>query len=165
MFAKAGSIIPKRNMKQSPTLGAAEMVYNELRLDIIPGSLTGQTTIYEDDGKTVAYLDGYSTTISASYIRDDSSLKLTLSAVVNKKWHTSAIKRNLLIKVLNCYPPTLVGYERKGKLPTYIQYSLEETTGKAFWTYNPHDISVDVYIPEMELEGDSYTVFLNGDFK
>ena len=64
VLVKAGAVIPTVPLPVGDTIGVAGRQYETLVLTIMPGSEAGETTIYEDDGSTTAYLNGASATTS-----------------------------------------------------------------------------------------------------
>lgn len=80
MFVKAGSIIPTIEVIPGDTLGLAQRQYNTLEFSIYPGTLSGSTTLYEDDGMTTDYLSNKYVLTTVAYTRTSTTIKITLSS-------------------------------------------------------------------------------------
>lgn len=106
VFVKAGAVIPTRPIVTGDTIGKAEEQYDALAFTIYPGAASGGTTVYEDDAKTSAYLDGFSAWTNVSYTRTSSSIKVTISTT--GAYPQLPTSRLYTVRLANCNPPTSV---------------------------------------------------------
>jgi len=85
IFIRGGAIIPTIPVTPGDTIGVASRQYTTLIFSIHPGGSGSDTTkVYEDDGKTVAYLDGKSFVwTTASYTRTTNGNTNTLTITVS----------------------------------------------------------------------------------
>ena len=78
LYARAGAVVPSVPLVDGATVGAAAAQYTALVFDIFPGATKGDTKVYEDDGKTTAYLDGATFAwLSASCVKAGATLTFT----------------------------------------------------------------------------------------
>ncbi len=81
LWYAAGAVIPYVPLRSLPTsVGNAEKQYTYLGFKIVPGLESNSGHVYEDDGKTTAYLtdNAYAVT-TAEYAQTDSSVTVTIT--------------------------------------------------------------------------------------
>jgi len=78
LFPKAGAIIPKIPLSHD-VLGVARRPFTNIDLDFVPGTTSGSTKIYEDDGETVDYVKDSFFWTYVNYTRSQNIISLTIS--------------------------------------------------------------------------------------
>ncbi|EDQ92185.1 uncharacterized protein MONBRDRAFT_5942 [Monosiga brevicollis MX1] len=73
VFVRAGAVIPLRPFDTTDTIGVAQRQYTALDFEIYPGTSSGSTMLYEDDGKTTNYLNNQYVWTNVSYVRPDAT--------------------------------------------------------------------------------------------
>eukprot|EP00005_Dracoamoeba_jomungandri_P001218 CAMPEP_0174251194 /NCGR_PEP_ID=MMETSP0439-20130205/1098_1 /TAXON_ID=0 /ORGANISM="Stereomyxa ramosa, Strain Chinc5" /LENGTH=818 /DNA_ID=CAMNT_0015331455 /DNA_START=326 /DNA_END=2782 /DNA_ORIENTATION=+ len=132
VFVKAGAIIPTIPLGPD-VLGVAKRQYNTIIFNLYPGSTSGSTKVYEDDGISVNYVHGDFAYISASYQFSGSTLTFTVST--QGSYTGQPKQRNYVLRIINQLPVTKatingksVAYERFGSADNSWNYDGMSTT-------------------------------------
>jgi hypothetical protein len=138
IFIRGGAIIPTIPVVPGDTIGVASRQYTTLRFSIHPGGTGSDTTkVYEDDGKTVAYLDGKSfvwTTASYTRVANGGSNTLTITVNSAGSYPEFPTTRRYQFHLVNSIPPTSV--TSNGANVTYNAFGGDRT-----WSYDGEDVT------------------------
>jgi len=142
-YVKAGSIIPMA----SQSIQSLQENSNELYFFIAPGNGESKTSLYEDDGKSQAYVSEYSTT-EISKNSNENNIKVTVSP---RKGQYTGQNANRLVRVVleGVFAPESVKingadvpYDR------FAENTVKNSTSKAVWGYNGCDLAATIYVPQ-----------------
>lgn len=164
VFIKAGAIIPQRLLEGKEVISTAQQIFSKLMLEIYPGAQTGEYTLFEDDGQSIAYLNGKYSLIHAQYTRSAESLAVNITSEVVKPWAQSDIQRTVGIKVLSSYPPRAVTYQLGQQEAIAIPYKQTGKNNELHWHFCPKEIAVVIVVPGLVLEKNQLLVQMTGDF-
>lgn len=155
VFVRGGAIVPRIPVVAGDTLGLAQRDYSQLEFDIYPGMgvTSGQTRVYEDDGKTMDYLtkDAFAWT-TANYTRTSSTVHVAISTAGS--YPALPGQRNYLIRLVNVPPPTSVtATTSSSSSPEPIGYTRFGPCGNSCWTYSGPTLSLEVLVWGVETAG------------
>lgn len=135
VLVRAGAVIARRPMPDSGSgsvTGLASQAYTALEFSVFPGASSGETSVYEDDGATTAYLDGNKANILAKYTTNSTSITFTVST--DHSFHGQPQQRAVTLRLVNAPPPQSV-------LHTVSEQPAESVLFEAFggvktWSYD-----------------------------
>jgi alpha-glucosidase (family GH31 glycosyl hydrolase) len=108
VFVRAGAVVGRRPIcGQLDLIGGASAPYSALEFVVYPGTSSGQTTVYEDDGQTTAYVGGDYALTLGQYSRQ-SPTTLTFTAHTSGSYAGMPLTRYIELRVLSTMPPTSV---------------------------------------------------------
>jgi hypothetical protein len=138
VFIRGGAIIPTLPVVSGDTIGVASRQYTTLIFSIHPGGSGSDTTkVYEDDGKTVTYLDGKSfvwTTASYTRVVNGNSNTLTITVSSAGTYPEFPTSRRYQFHLVNSIPPTTVT-SNGANIP------FNNMGGSSSWTYAGEDVT------------------------
>lgn len=147
LYARAGAVIPTRPIRTGATIGLAGKSYSELLWTIyltIDAPRSGSGTVYEDDGKTLAYARGSYSVTSMDYniLEQTDSERITIPVSIRSSAQSNVFppRRYNTIRLVNTLPPHKVTYRAKD-----IPWS--RFGGRGTWSYDSTDMAVVVEIP------------------
>jgi len=144
VYARAGSVVPRRPLDGSSTIGLAAQAYGELEWSIYPGATKGSGDVYEDDGESYDYITkGKSATTTLSYQYDEHG---TLSVQIVPKasgGYALPSSRAHTLRIPNKQPPSSVTFNGSQTL----QWSRYGGAGAAAWWYDGAELAVVINLP------------------
>jgi hypothetical protein len=128
-------------MRSGNTIGLAQQAYSSLILTIVPGAPQGSGVVYEDDGKTVEYLTGSSSSTTVTYTRPNpSSLVVTVAPAVGS-FTGMPSTRSYSLFLPNSQPLASASYT-VGTQTTTLAYARKLAVDA--WSYNGQELAVEV---------------------
>jgi len=128
IFVKAGAVIPTVPVGG---VGLARKQYTTLRFSVYPGTNSGKTDVYEDDGATTAYLQGRLAWTSVSYIRPSANT-ISVTASTTGTYPELPAQRSFILKLVSSFPASSVlvngkaiPFSRNGEAPGTWSYDGE----------------------------------------
>jgi alpha-glucosidase (family GH31 glycosyl hydrolase) len=141
IYVRAGAIIPiipvTGRDDRASTIGLARKQYTTLGLSVYPGTSSGQTLIYEDDGATTAYLQGRLAWTTVSYIRPSAST-VSLTASTTGTYPELPNQRQFIVKFRSSFPASTVLVNGKA-----VPFS-RNGDAAGTWSYDGETLSVIV---------------------
>jgi alpha-glucosidase len=124
VFVRAGAVIPGSYITPGNTIGQAMRQYDPLIITIYPGTQSGETRLYEDDGLTTDYRGSRYAWTRISYRRaSSSSLEVTIDPPEghsSKPYPEFPDSRKYRIRVMNSQPARSVNVD--GRSLKYDRY-------------------------------------------
>jgi len=160
VFVQSGAIIPSKEQLNQIAVTKAKEPFKNLGFTIFPGESNGSTKVYEDDGETYAYLKGGECAwTTASYTRDASSLKFSLSTV---GWFDGMVdeRDSVTIRIVASPPLKSAAMRttngkfigREGKI-VEIKYSrFGNEKNRAFYTYDGPSTSAVITVQGLKIK-------------
>lgn len=154
ILVRSGAIIPTRPLHLGGTIGVAARQCNELILTIYPGSDTGATEMYEDDGVSTAYYTvGHYATTTASCTRQNGTLALTLSTLGTYPELPS--KRIIKLHIRGTPPLSSIAIDGKKIDLKFTRYAGKSGTWR---TYDGSRASNVIHLPPLSVKKEAMTV-------
>ncbi len=141
-YVKAGAIIPMA----SDSIVSLQEMSNELKLFVAPGNGHSETSVYEDDGMTQAYVSEYSRT---KIVKDASPCRTRI--VIGPRmgnWNGAPDSRRLSIVLEGVFAPETVTFN--GMDVKYSRFA--DVSDFPVWTYDGTDLAVEIYLPEKPVD-------------
>ena len=103
VYIQVGAVIPSQPIKIGQLSGIASKPISTLVFSIYPGQTSGSTSVYEDDGVSLNYLDGTFATTAVSYQRSGQS---SLTITINTTGDLSVLpaNRQFAVRLVNSMP-------------------------------------------------------------
>jgi hypothetical protein len=103
LWYKGGAVLPYLPLRSLPVTGLAIQQYSFLGFRVVPGGTSGSTPVYEDDGRTTAYLtdNAYAWTTGAY---TSTATGMTFTITTNGTFPEFLASRSYQLKVLNGPP-------------------------------------------------------------
>jgi hypothetical protein len=142
IFIRAGAVIASIPIRAGNVIATAQQQYTTLVFTVYPGAASGSTKVYEDDGKSMAYLqnsNAFSWT-TASYTR--SSTQLTFTSQLSGSFAQMPTQRAYQLRIVSTQPPSSVMVN--GKPYTWSRFG-----GSGAWHYSGRDLTTIIDIPVM----------------
>ena len=140
-YVKAGAVIPMAG----EDISTLQEQNPELRLYVVPGLGDFSTSVYEDDGQSMAYADEFAVTeMTKSSVPGEVKL-----AVLPRKGTFKGICPDRKISVVlegHHAPSSVMVNGTKIQYSRYAQYDRKQ--GKAVWGYDGYNMQVKIYLPE-----------------
>lgn len=148
VFIRAGAVIPTQPIVLGDTLGVAQRAYAALTFSLYPGGDSGEASVYEDDGHTMAYLrtdgTGYATT-RCSYVRAGMSAT-TVKIATTGMFETLPKQRPYTLRLVNGRP--LKSVTVNGQPLPYRRFGgIVGNLGS--WTYDGVEMTTVVSLPPL----------------
>ena len=160
-FVRAGAIIPMAGKKISSLQEASP----EIRFMVAPGTDSGSTVLYEDDGASQAYPTDYATT-AVRHEAIPGGIRITV-APRQGSFKGMLPARRVSIVLPGVTAPTRVTVN--GIEAPYDRFAGKDAPSYAVWGYEGQDLTATVYLPELPA-GQEITVecicsapFVNGE--
>jgi len=158
MFVKSGTILSLKPLLMGQTLAAARRQYDHLQfIAFNPFAVTsGSTSVYEDDGETLNYLQNDVAWTSASF--DVSGGNLIFSVHTDGAFPELPKGKTVSVILTHTVPPTMVKIQ--GKEIPYSRFG-----GSGTWTYDGFEMSIIIQTAEQFLApGDKLVVEVENAF-
>ena len=140
-YVKAGAVIPMAG----EDISTLQEQNPELRLYVVPGLGDFSTSVYEDDGQSMAYADEFAVTeMTKSSVPGEVKL-----AVLPRKGTFKGICPDRKISVVlegHHAPSSVMVNGTEIQYSRYAQYDRKQ--GKAVWGYDGYNMQVKIYLPE-----------------
>ena len=140
-YVKAGAVIPMA----AEDLKTLQIQSPDMRLCVIPGLGTSNTSVYEDDGQSQSYVKEYAVT-EIHKTACAGSVKLVIDA---RKGEFKGMCQGRKVSVVleGHYAPSKVLVN--GKEVKYSRYAAyEKDNGTPVWGYDGYDMQAKIYVPE-----------------
>lgn len=147
ILVRGGAILPTIPVRAGHVIATAQQQYSSLVFTVYPGATSGSVSIYEDDGKSMAYLQNSNAYawLSASYTRQNISgslVQLQFSTKLQGSFPQLPAQRTYQLRLVSIAPPTTVTVN--GKSYPFSRYGASST-----WHYDGHTLSAVIDIPAM----------------
>lgn len=143
ILVRAGAIIPSRPVRTGDTIGVAARQYGELIFSVYPGSTSGSTDVYEDDGESTRYVDGKFAYSSASYSRSSDSGDLKFQISTKGTYESLPAQRKISLRIVNGAPVSSISINgEKADIP-YQRYPGNAPS----WTYEGATATTVIALP------------------